>query len=333
MADTPKTIAVLYPGEMGAALAALLAARGLRVVTTLGCRGEPTARRCRSTGITVLGSLREVVEAAEVVISLVPPSAAGDVAREYCELAHLAPARALYVDANSIGPELSGEIAARFERSGVDFVDGAINGLAKNLATSCTFFLSGRRAGEVAQLIGDAVKVRLLGEIPGRASAMKMLLSGLSKGVCALFAETALIAHRHGMLGEMIDSYARIYPGVMGIVERMMPTYPQHAQRRADEMRELEQTAEAAGLEPCMLAAARHVHELMAGLMAGAGFGTRDELARDELTGDELKWTVPAVIERLAAEGMLSADVLAESAAAKVAAGTPTVAREKCHGQ
>ena len=54
---------------------------------------------------------------------------------------------------------------------------------------------------------------------------MKMLLSGVSKGACALFFETALIAHRHGMLAEMIESYSRIYPGVMGIVERMMPTF------------------------------------------------------------------------------------------------------------
>ena len=126
------------------------------------------------------------------------------------------------------------------------------------------------------------------------------------------------------MLGEMIDSYSRIYPGVMGIVERMMPTYPQHAARRADEMRELEQTAQAAGLEPCMLAAARHVHELL----AGADFGAGHELATDQIA-----WTVPAVIERLAAGNILSADVLAESAAASASAGTPTVVREKCHGQ
>jgi 3-hydroxyisobutyrate dehydrogenase-like beta-hydroxyacid dehydrogenase len=328
MVDARKNIAVLYPGEMGAALAALLASRGLRVITTLGNRGEQTARRCRAMGIAVLDTFKEVVESADVVISLVPPAAAEEVAREYCELAHLAPARAIFVDANSIGPELAGAIAARFERHGVDFVDGAINGLAKNLATTCTFFLSGQRAADVAGLIGGDVKVRLLGDHPGRASAMKMLLSGLSKGVCGLFVETALIAHRHGMLAEMIDSYSKIYPGVMGIVERMMPTYPLHAERRATEMREVEQTAHAAGLEPCMLAAARHVHELL----AGADFGAGNELAQSDCA-QNLARTVPAVIERLAAENILSADVPAESAAPGASAGAPNVVREKCHGQ
>ena len=75
-------------------------------------------------------------------------------------------------------------------------MDGAINGLAKNLTSSATMFLSGPRASEVADLFGQHVRVRLLGHEFGRASAMKMLLSGLSKGVCALFAETALTAAR-----------------------------------------------------------------------------------------------------------------------------------------
>src|SRR5438309_2316712 len=42
-----KTIGILYPGEMGASLAALLRGRGHRVVTTLAGRGERTAGRCR----------------------------------------------------------------------------------------------------------------------------------------------------------------------------------------------------------------------------------------------------------------------------------------------
>src|SRR5262249_10659571 len=155
------------------------------------------------------------------VISLVSPGSAADIVDEYCDLAHTAPHGAIFVDSNSIGPELSSEFAERVESHGISFVDAAINGLAKNLTSTCTLFLSGLRAGDVADCFGTAMKVQQLGDRPGRASAMKMLLSGLSKGVCALFVETALTAHHHGMLSEMIESYSRIYPGVMGIVERM----------------------------------------------------------------------------------------------------------------
>jgi 3-hydroxyisobutyrate dehydrogenase-like beta-hydroxyacid dehydrogenase len=297
MSGLHQTVGILYPGEMGAGVAAVLAQRGTRLVTTLRDRGEQTARRARSAGFEILDSLRDVVRAADVVISLVPPAMAEKVADDYCESARLAPAGALYVDANSIGPELAATLAARVEGHGRGFVDAAINGLAKNLATSGTLFLSGPRADEVAGLFGDAIQVRQLGEQPGRASAMKMLLSGLSKGVCALFVETALTAHRHGMLFEMADSYTRIYPGIMALVDRMLPTYAQHAARRADETRELEQTAQAAGLEPCVLAAVRQVHELLAGV--------------DFAASGQSAWTTKSLIDALAAEGFLTGDAAA----------------------
>jgi hypothetical protein len=45
----------------------------------------------------------------------------------------------------------------------------------------------------------------------------------------------------------------------MPIVERIFPTYPQHARRRANEMREAEETLEFFGVHPHMAAAARAV--------------------------------------------------------------------------
>ncbi|MDB5304731.1 MAG: putative dehydrogenase [Phycisphaerales bacterium] len=294
MNNSTPTVGILYPGEMGASLAAVLCARGVRVITTLAGRGEQTARRACAAGVEVLPSLQDVVRASDVLISLVPPAAAEQAADDYCELAHLAPPGALYVDANSIGPELSAALAARVAGRGRGFVDAAINGLAKNLTTGGTLFLSGPRAGEVARLFGDAIQLKVLGDQPGRASAMKMLLSGLSKGVCALFVETALTAHHHGMLAEMSESYTRIYPGIMALVDRMLPTYAHHAARRADETRELEQTAQATGFEPCVLAAVRQSHELLAGI--------------DFAKSGKSAWTTNSLVETLAAEGFLTGE-------------------------
>ena len=73
------------------------------------------------------------------------------------------------------------------------------------------------------------------------------------------------------MLPEMLEATARTYPGVASLAERMLPTYPRHAGRRATEMSELESTAAAAGLEPVMIAAVRQAHEALAGVWpAGA---------------------------------------------------------------
>jgi 3-hydroxyisobutyrate dehydrogenase-like beta-hydroxyacid dehydrogenase len=292
--STP-TIAVLYPGDMGAALAAVLKLRGYRVVTTLQERGQQTIARSREVGLEVLDSLADVVRQSNIVLSLVPPAAAEEMAAAYCSLAHLAPADALYVDVNSIGPELKAAIAAKLDDAGRGFVDAAVNGLAKNLTKSGTLFLSGARAKEAATLFEGPVRVRVLGDEIGRAAAMKMLLAGLSKGLCGLFAELALMAQRRGLLGEMLQASSAIYPGMMLVVDRMLPTYAEHAARRATEMSELEETARAAGIEPCVIEAVRRLHEEIAAVSFDA--------AGEKSSG----FTVASLIERLAAEGVLDA--------------------------
>ena len=288
----PITIAVLYPGDMGAALASVLVSRGHRVVTTLSGRGEQTAARARQARIEVLPSLADVVRLANIVLSVVPPAAAEATAAAYCALAKTAPDHALFVDVNSIGPELATTIFATLRDAGVSFVDAAVNGLAKNLTKSGTLLLSGERADEVWQLFGDSVRVRVLGREVGQASTMKMLLAGLSKGLCGLFAELALVARRRGMLDEMLEVSQQIYPGMMLVVDRMLPTYAQHAERRATEMNELQETARNAGIEPCVIDAVRRLHEEMASASVGA-------------TGQTNDFTVAALIQRLADEGVL----------------------------
>lgn len=259
-----SSVGLLYPGDMGASVARLLVARGARVVTTLVGRSENSARRAREAGIEPLDSLADVVRQSDLVLSFVSPSAAAEVADAYCELAHLSPPAALYVDANSTGPELARTLADKLSRVGRDFVDAAINGLAKNISVSGTLYLSGARANDVEQFVGDSLRVRNLGNEPGRASTMKMLLGGLSKGICALFLELALTAQRREMLPEMLEAFAMIYPGVTAVSDRVLPTYAHHAGRRASEMRELEQTLRNSGIQPCLIEAIRHLHEQMA---------------------------------------------------------------------
>lgn len=270
MTASSSTVGILYPGEMGASVAALLRARGVAVVTTLHGRGAATAANCRAAGVNVLDSFAEVVRRSDVLISLVAPSAAEDVAAQYCAAAAQAPRGAIYVDANSIAPDRARAIAKRVEAAGRPFVDASINGLAKNLTTSGTLYLSGVRAAEVGRLF-EGVRVENLGPEAGRASAMKMLLGGLSKGLCALFAELSVLALQQGMLEEMLEATRRTYGGVTAVAERMLPTYPRHAARRATEMAELEATVRAAGLTPQVVSGILQLHEKLANIFPESG--------------------------------------------------------------
>ncbi len=259
-----KIIAILYPGELGARVGAALVARGEKVITTLEGRGAETRRRCEESGIAVRPTFAQVVREADVILSLVPPAAAEEVARDYASLAHLAPPHALFVDVNSIRPALAVELCRLIEAADRGFVDGTINGLASRFSDGGTLFLSGARAGEVAELFDGATRLQLLGLEPGSASAMKMMLSGISKGVCALFVELALTARRQGILNEMLTASSQIYPEVTNLVHRMLPTYAQHADRRAEEMRQLEATVRDSGTDPLVTGALRELHEQLA---------------------------------------------------------------------
>lgn len=292
MTQSSLTVGLLYPGEMGSTLAALLRSRGIRVVTTLAGRSPRTTKLSRDAGVIELDSLAEVVRQSAIVMSLVPPAAAEEVADAYCEVAHLSPPSALYVDVNAISPELAELLSLRVTGAGRQFVDAAVNGLARTIVTGGTLFLSGPRAGDVAELFGDQMHVRVLGDRAGLASAMKMLLSGVSKGACALFLELALLAHRRGMLGEMIDEVSRIYPGIATVVARMLPTIPQHRLRRAGEMRELEETAHAAQAT-CLIRAIREMYDQLASLPL-------DTCPHPD------GWSVTLLIEHLVDEGFLA---------------------------
>jgi signal transduction histidine kinase len=114
---------------MGAALGRVLTQGDVHCVTTLAGRGDQTALRCRDTGIEVLDSFADVVRQADVVLSVVPPSAAEGIADLYCRHAGLAPAGALFVDVNSTSPELAASLAARIEDRGVGFQGRSRNGL------------------------------------------------------------------------------------------------------------------------------------------------------------------------------------------------------------
>jgi 3-hydroxyisobutyrate dehydrogenase-like beta-hydroxyacid dehydrogenase len=279
-----KTIGILYPGDMGAAVAMLLRAQGHRVVSTLEGRGVATRRRAEGSGIELLPSLGDVVSQSQIVISLVPPAAAQALADRCSAEADRAPAGAIFADANSISPEQSIVIGESMTSAGFDYVDMCINGLAPNLTTSGTVFVSGPRRGDIAALFGDAARVVELGSSVGQASTMKMLLGGLSKGICALYIELAALAAAHGMVPEMFQAVTKIYPGMQLVIDRMLPTYAHHAARRATEMQELEACAEASNVQPRIISALRELHEAIA------------EAALD-LPQGKATWTAAEIIE------------------------------------
>jgi 3-hydroxyisobutyrate dehydrogenase-like beta-hydroxyacid dehydrogenase len=264
MPFTSHNIALLYPGEMGLALARQLIAAGHVVATCLAGRSAATIARARSCSLHERPGLDELVRDSSLLISVVTPDAAQAVADDVASIARWARPGAIYLDLNSISPDRKSRIARQIESSGLDFVDGAINGLAANLTSTATLFLSGSHAHDIAHIVGATPRTQILSANPGDASAMKMLLSGFSKGICALYLELAELARRRHLTPQLRDAITRIYPNVESLAQRMLPTYADHAPRRAVEMHELLDTAIAAGLDPVVLRAIAQLHDTLA---------------------------------------------------------------------
>src|SRR6266849_5861742 len=119
-----RTIALLHPGEMGAAIGACLAARGLRVVWASAGRSPATGARAQAAGFWDLGTLDRALGGADVVLSVCPPHGALALAREVARRGF----RGIYVDANAVSPETARNVARAVEKAGASFVDGGIIG-------------------------------------------------------------------------------------------------------------------------------------------------------------------------------------------------------------
>jgi len=286
-----STIGILYPGEMGSSFGKLLCEAGFRVITTVKGRSPRTQCLCHEAGLSVVDSLGEVLDRSDVVISLVSPRAALSVARDVAAKIDGSSRRLLYIDANSISPMTVTRISEVLCRTTVDFVDASIFGLASQLRQRGTLYLSGARAKELSSQFEPIMRVKIAGDMPGRASALKMIVYGIPKGLSALFLETMLFAQDMHLLNEAIGACDEIYPSIMEVIRRMLPTYPQHAARRCEELQEVEETMLISGLTPRVV---RGVREVTSAL-ASAGWSEHDPE----------RWTIAEMIEGIQIQGAL----------------------------
>src|SRR3546814_13228466 len=75
-----RTVAIFAPGEMGHAIGRVLVGGGLRVTTNLTDRSQRTRELAAGAGIVDARDDVEAIESAEIVLSILPPDPAGDMA-------------------------------------------------------------------------------------------------------------------------------------------------------------------------------------------------------------------------------------------------------------
>lgn len=211
-----------------------------------------THRRATAAGLVALAGFDELA-ACEVVLSICPPAAALEVARQVARTGFTG----CYVDANAISPRHSQEIATVLAEASV--VDGGIVGPPPHRAGTTRLYLSGgdEAVARVHALFADTVVTPVVVPGPvGAASALKLAFATYNKVSTVLAAQAHALARHHGVDGQLRELAAAALPGTRLATPDGLTSAGQRAWRWAPEMREIAESCRDAGLPADLLDAA-----------------------------------------------------------------------------
>jgi 3-hydroxyisobutyrate dehydrogenase-like beta-hydroxyacid dehydrogenase len=229
-------IGLLHPGEMGAAIGAMLVEHGHVVLWDAHGRSEQTARRAAAAGLTEVEGWQD----AEVILSVCPPHAALEVARS------LRGTGALVIDANAVSPATARGIGELLDGR---WVDGGIVGPPPRRKGTTRLYLSGPRAGQAARLFADTrLEPVVLGGSPVAASSLKMAYAAWTKGSAALLLAVLGSAQANGVEEALRAEWSRSLPDLEARWQSAADSASAKGWRWVGEMNEIAATFAAAGL-------------------------------------------------------------------------------------
>jgi len=257
------TVALIAPGNMGAAVAKRLAEHKVTVLTALTGRSESSIKRAREAGMQAVDD-RKLAEA-DFLLSIVPPGEALVLAKRLSGVLTAANTKPIYVECNAVNPQTVNQIAKVIAATGCAFVGAGIIGPPPKPGTSNTkIYASGPHATEFAKLNDYGLIVRVLAGPLTAASALKMSYAGITKGFTALGATMMLAATRGGSAQALQAELAESQPALLGYLTRQVPGMYSKAYRWVAELEEISSFVGKDRDEHVMLEAAARLYERIA---------------------------------------------------------------------
>jgi 3-hydroxyisobutyrate dehydrogenase-like beta-hydroxyacid dehydrogenase len=258
-------------GEAGSLIAGGLHEAGLDRLYAFDI--QDVSGRAAPNHTTVLASPETLAASCGILISAVTASSALEAATR---IAPFLDARHLYVDINSISPELKQEIDAVVRNHGAAFVEAAVMAPVPPYRHRVPMLLGGNGAARFAAAMAPfGMRLEVLDGKVGTAAAVKMCRSIVVKGLEALLFECVLGASRYGAEERVFASLDESFPGVnwTKLADYMINRVVVHGERRAHEMEEVAETLRAIGIDPIMAEAAARRQAWSAGLGLKSRFG------------------------------------------------------------
>ncbi|MEP0944567.1 MAG: DUF1932 domain-containing protein [Rhizobiaceae bacterium] len=244
------TVSVLMPGDMGHAVGKVLGEHGHRVITNLSGRGEHSRNLANLGGLEDVGSFAEIVNQADLILSILPPAAALSLADEIATEMRMQGRYPVFVDCNAVSPQTAQNVGAVITDCGAPFIDAGIIGLAPGKGGAPRFYVSGADVAPMLALDGKGVQVLEAGPEIGQASAMKIAYAALTKGTWTLHTAVMMAAQQLGVRDALLSEFEHSQSAALASIRGKVPFLPADSARWVGEMEEIAATFQQAGVTP-----------------------------------------------------------------------------------
>ena len=259
-----KTIAIMSPGDMGHGVGETLGQHGYDVVTCLAGRSDRTCGLANKAGFRIVQDLNALVTQADLVLSILVPAHAMELARQVAGAISATGAATPFAECNAISPRTSRKIESIIVAAGGRYIDGGIIGGSPARGDVPRIYCAGADATLLEELDGKGIAIRNLGDEIGRASGIKMCYASMTKGTTALHVAMLTAARSLGLYQELVSELASSQVDALHRAEVSVPRLPANAGRWIGEMDEIAATFDAAGITPHFHQGAAEMFKLLA---------------------------------------------------------------------
>ena len=265
-----RNVGVVSPGDMGQAIAGRIKESGLGVHTALEGRSERTRTLAREAGINDCGSMEKLVATCDLVLSVINPGEALNVARQVAAAMRKTGRKIAFADLNAVSPQTARDTDRLIRDAGGMFIDGGIIGPPpRGEKDRPRIYVSGPDAYLMEQINHPNLLVRVLSERVGDASGVKMCYAAMTKGTTALAVELLVAARKLGVEQALEKELRESRNDVFEWQMRNIAAMPPKAYRWVPEMQEIAKTFGELGLTRRIFEGATDIYTMIAATPLG----------------------------------------------------------------
>ena len=231
----------MSPGEMGSPIAKCIIKSGINVMSPLKNRSSQTVERAKKYGIEDSISLENSIMNSDLIISILVPDAAEDLAKEVSNLSKKLDKEIIFADLNAISPETVKKMNSSMSGTKVKFIDGGIIGGPPDGDKMPRIYVSGQNSNLFSRLDGLGMKVIDMNGSVGDASAMKMAYASITKGYSSLLIAAVTLSIRTNNFEYLMKELEFSQKNVFNDLKNLK-SIPSKAHRWIGEMEEISNT-------------------------------------------------------------------------------------------